>query len=146
MDNKTVINPAVANTPATVINNEVVAEYNRQNQIDIDTTTMLSAGTVVCDRYKIQNQLEVSSGEADLYLCSDGQRQFVAKIYKRKFAVKQEVSDALRKIDSPYVAKLYPTLHRRPQGRRHPDRRNQNRHRREKHSPAAQYRRPAAQA
>lgn len=109
MDNKTVINPAIANTPATVINNEVVAEYNRQNQIDFDTNTMLSAGTVVCDRYKIQNQLEVSSGEADLYLCSDGQRQFVAKIYKRKFAVKQEVSDALRKIDSPYVAKLYET-------------------------------------
>ena len=109
MDNQTVINPAIANTPATVINNEVVAEYNRQNQIDFDTNTMLSAGTVVCDRYKIQNQLEVSSGEADLYLCSDGQRQFVAKIYKRKFAVKQEVSDALRKIDSPYVAKLYET-------------------------------------
>lgn len=109
MDNKTVINPAIANTPATVINNEVVAEYNRQNQIDFDTNTMLSAGTVVCDRYMIQNQLEVSSGEADLYLCSDGQRQFVAKIYKRKFAVKQAVSDALRKIDSPYVAKLYET-------------------------------------
>lgn len=109
MDNKTVINPAIANTPATVINNEVVAEYNRQNQIDFDTNTTLSAGTVVCDRYNIQNQLEVSSGEADLYLCSDGQRQFVAKIYKRKFAVKQEVSDALRKIDSPYVAKLYAT-------------------------------------
>ena len=109
MDNKTVINPAIANAPATVINNEVVAEYNRQNQIDFDTNTMLSAGTVVCDRYMIQNQLEVSSGEADLYLCSDGQRQFVAKIYKRKFAVKQEVSDALRKIDSPYVAKLYET-------------------------------------
>lgn len=109
MDNKTVINPAVANTPATVINNEVVAEYNRQNQIDFDTNTMLSAGTVVCDRYKIQNQLEVSSGEADLYLCSDGHQQFVAKIYKRKFAVKQEVSEALRRIDSPYVAKLYAT-------------------------------------
>ena len=109
MDNKTVINPAVANTPATVINNEVVAEYNRQNQIDIESTTMLSAGTVVCDRYKIQNQLEVSSGEADLYLCSDGRQQFVAKIYKRKFAVKQEVSEALRRIDSPYVAKLYET-------------------------------------
>lgn len=109
MDNKTVINPAIANTPATVINNEVVAEYNRQNQIDFDTNTMLSAGTVVCDRYKIQNQLEVSSGEADLYLCSDGRQQFVAKIYKRKFAVKQEVSEALRRIDSPYVAKLYET-------------------------------------
>lgn len=94
MDNKTVINPAVANTPATVINNEVVAEYNRQNQIDIESTTMLSAGTVVCDRYKIQNQLEVSSGEADLYLCSDGRQQFVAKIYKRKFAVKQTDSGA----------------------------------------------------
>jgi len=109
MDNVTVINPAIANTPATVINNEVVAEYNRQNQIDFDTNTMLSTGTVVCDRYKVQNQLEVSSGEADLYLCTDGKQQFVAKIYKRKFAIKQEVTDALLKIDSPYVAKLYET-------------------------------------
>lgn len=109
MDNRTVINPAIANTPATVINQEVVAEYNRQNQIDFDTNIFLSAGTIVCDRYKIQNQLEVSSGEADLYVCSDGQQQFVAKIYKRKFAIKQEVTDALLRIDSPYVAKLYGT-------------------------------------
>lgn len=109
MDNITVINPAITNAASTIINHEVVAAYNRQNQIDFDTDTMLSEGTVVCNRYKIHSQLEVSSGEADLYLCTDGQKQFVAKIYKRKFAVKREVTDALRAIDSPYVAKLYET-------------------------------------
>ena len=53
--------------------------------------------------------MEVASGEADLYLCSDGSNLYVAKIYRRKFAVKQDVVDALMKINSPYVAKIYTT-------------------------------------
>ena len=114
MANNTVINPAIqsaASTPAsaaTVIN-EVIEEYNRQNSIQDDSASRVDEGTVICGRYKVQNQLEVSSGEADLFLCTDGIGQYVAKVYKRKFAIKQEVIDALRKIDSPYVAKLYDT-------------------------------------
>ena len=33
MDNKTVINPALQQSAQTVINNEIVEEYNRQNNI-----------------------------------------------------------------------------------------------------------------
>ena len=113
MANNTVINPAIqTSTPesaATVINSEVVEEYNRQNNIEEDINSQIPEGTVLCDKYKVQNQLEVSSGEADLYLCTDGVSQYVAKIYRRKFAIKQEVIDALLKIDSPFVAKLYET-------------------------------------
>ena len=107
MENSTVINPAIQQSAATVINAEVVEEYNRQNNIESDSNTLVSEGTVICDRYRVISQLEVSSGEADLFLCSDGLSQYVAKIYKRKIAIKSEVIDALLKIDSPYVARLY---------------------------------------
>ena len=109
MENSTVINPAVQPSSATVINAEVVEEYNRQNNIETDNSASIAEGTVICEKYKVQSQLEVSSGEADLFLCSDGSSQYVAKVYKRKFAIKQEVIDALLKIDSPYVARLYQT-------------------------------------
>lgn len=109
MENTTVINPAVQSSSATVINTEVVEEYNRQNNIETDSSSSITEGTTICDKYKVQSQLEVSSGEADLFLCSDGSRQYVAKVYKRKFAIKQEVIDALLKIDSSYVARLYET-------------------------------------
>lgn len=107
MDNSTVINPAIQGTSSTVINSEVVEEYNRQNNIEADASSSIAEGTVICEKYKVQSQLEVSSGEADLFLCSDGSRQYVAKVYKRRFAIKQEVIGALLKIDSPYVARLY---------------------------------------
>lgn len=107
MDNSTVINPALQTVPGTVINAEIVEEYNRQNNIDPDIDSLLTKGAVVCSKYTIQQQLEVSSGEADLYLCSDGKSLYVAKVYKRKFAIKNEVIDALLKIDSPNVARLY---------------------------------------
>ena len=109
MENSTVINPAVQPPSATVINAEVVEEYNRQNNIETDSSASIAEGTVICEKYKVQSQLEVSSGEADLFLCSDGSSQYVVKVYKRKFAIKQEVIDALLKIDSPYVARLYQT-------------------------------------
>lgn len=107
MDNQTVINPAVQTSAATVFNTEVVEEYNRQNNIETDSASSIADGTIICDKYTVINHLEVSSGEADLFLCSDGTTQYVAKVYKRKFTIKQEVIDALLKINSPYVARLY---------------------------------------
>lgn len=109
MDNKTVINPALQQSAQTVINNEIVEEYNRQNNINNPGAALVRDGATILDKYVVTRQLEVASGEADLYLCSCDGVQYVAKIYKRQFAIKQEVIDALLKIDSPYVAKLYET-------------------------------------
>ena len=109
MDNKTVINPALQQSAQTVINNEIVEEYNRQNNISNSGAALVRDGATILDKYVVTRQLEVASGEADLYLCSCDGVQYVAKIYKRQFAIKQEVIDALLKIDSPYVAKLYET-------------------------------------
>ena len=109
MDNKTVINPALQQSAQTVINNEIVEEYNPQNNINNPGAALVRDGATILDKYVVTRQLEVASGEADLYLCSCDGVQYVAKIYKRQFAIKQEVIDALLKIDSPYVAKLYET-------------------------------------
>lgn len=109
MDNKTVINPALQQSAQTVINNEIVEEYNRQNNISNSGAALVRDGATILDKYVVTRQLEVASGEVDLYLCSCDGEQYVAKIYKRQFAIKQEVIDALLKIDSPYVAKLYET-------------------------------------
>ena len=109
MGNKTVINPALQQSAQTVINNAVVEEYNRQNNIDCSGASLVRDDATILGKYVIKRQLEVTSGEADLYLCTYEDEQYVAKIYKRQFAIKQEVIDALLKIDSPYVAKLYET-------------------------------------
>src|SRR5699024_10283803 len=98
--------PALQQSAPTAINIDVVAEYNRQNGIQ---DALLSEGTVICDKYVVESRLEVSSGEADLYLCAFDGKKYVAKLYRRKFAVKESVIEALLKIDSPYVAKLYET-------------------------------------
>ena len=111
MGNRTVINPSLQgkSSAATVVNMDVVEEYNRQNNIEDESYLQIREGTVICERFTVREQLEVASGEADLYLCTDGRGRYVAKVYKRRVAIKQEVVQALMKIDSPYVAKLYET-------------------------------------
>ena len=48
--------------------------------------------------------MNVKSGEADLYICTDknGNRH-VAKVYRRKDAVKPEIVETLSKLKSPYI-------------------------------------------
>ena len=105
----TAVNPTLQNSASTMINQEIIEQYNRQNGIESTGDQPIDEGVEICSKYKIIRQLEVSSGEADLYLCAYKGSEYVAKIYKRKFAIKQEVIDKLMIIDSPFVAKLYET-------------------------------------
>lgn len=109
MANETVINPALSEAPATEINTDIIEQYNRQNSIDPDVVQALADNAVLLDKYTIIRQLEVNAGEANLYLCKAGSKEYVAKVYHRKAAIKQEVVEKLKGIDSPYVAKLYDT-------------------------------------
>lgn len=109
MDKQTVINTELQPSASTVINDEILEQYNRQNNIHRPEDTLISEGAVICEKYEVVRQLEGTSGEADLYLCRYEETDYVAKVYKRQFAIKPEVIDALLKIDSPYVAKLYET-------------------------------------
>ena len=105
----TEINPNLQDPASTVINQEIIDEYNRQNGIETVEEQLVHEGAEICGKYKVVRQLEVSSGEADLYLCTFNGSEYVAKVYKRKFAIKQEVINKLMTIDSPFVAKLYDT-------------------------------------
>lgn len=82
---------------ATVLNSHIVSSIG----LDIDT--------VILGKYKVLSRLDVATGEADLYICTFETQTYVAKIYRRKIAIKPEITQRLKQINSPYVAKVYDT-------------------------------------
>ena len=60
-------------------------------------------------KYSAVKPLDVVSGEADLYLCDYKEKTFVAKAYRRDVAIKSEVMQALKEIQSSYVAHMIDT-------------------------------------
>lgn len=78
------------------------------NDISMITAT-LPKGYVFCGKYIVSEKLKVTSGEADLYLCTYKRKKYVAKVYRRPFAIKKEVAERLKQIDSPFVSPLYET-------------------------------------
>ena len=105
MSNKTEINPIVN---ATVINPQL-GQATAINPNIVTIADKLPAGTIIADKYEVISSLDVSTGEADLYVCRSAGNEYIAKVYRRQRAVKPEVIDVLKSIDSPYVAKLYDT-------------------------------------
>lgn len=80
---------------ATAVNQDIAAASRK-----------LSAGVIFAEKYEVIEPLKAETGEADLYICRCGGKKYVAKMYRRQRAVKQEVLAALKSIDSPYVASL----------------------------------------
>ena len=109
MDNRTVINPEIQDSQKTVINKDATVEYDQIDSIS-SQSGLLDAGIVLCGKYIIERRLEVTSGEADLYLCEYQGAIYVAKLYKRKAAIKEDVVNRLLQINSPNVARLYESL------------------------------------
>ncbi len=102
MSNSTEINP---NINATVFNQEI--GQNTVVNTELFSSAALKEGTLLNDKYKIIQPLNVSTGEADLYICEDNGRKYVAKVYRRQRAVKKEVVEKLKSINFPFIAKLY---------------------------------------
>lgn len=94
--NATVLNPMDYDN-STVLNNTI----NQQNVVDI--------GVILGEKYIVESKMSFSTGEADLYICGYDNEKYVAKIYRRQMAIKEEVTEILMSIDSPYVAKVYMT-------------------------------------
>lgn len=107
MADRTVINSELQDIPKTAINSEIVDRYEQRIDSVSSSYGLLDSGTVLCGKYTVERRLEVASGEADLYLCSFRNDKYVAKLYKRKAAIKQDVVKRLLQIDSPYVARLF---------------------------------------
>lgn len=105
MNNRTKLN---IETNATVLNSEINSNNTVLNRT-INTSTAYSSGEIIDNKYTIESKMNILTGEADLYICSDGVDDLVIKIYRRKMAIKEEVSEVLKAIDSPYVAKVYDT-------------------------------------
>ena len=58
----------------------------------------VNPGTVLCDGYTVLEKLPVESGEADLFVCEKAGEKYIAKLYGRQFATKEEVVQKLAEI------------------------------------------------
>ena len=65
-------------------------------------------GRILLDgKYTVNLKINVNSGEAELYVCTDNLGiRHVAKVYCRQDAVKVELLDKLSKLKSPYIAEV----------------------------------------
>jgi serine/threonine protein kinase len=109
MSDVTSINPSLNNSNSTVVNNEVLGNNVTAVNAELLAGTAINVGDTLCDKYKVDGKLGVSTGEADLYLCSHEDKKYIAKVYRRQLAVKGEIIDKLKSIDSPNIAKVYAT-------------------------------------
>ncbi len=106
MINKTEINP---NINSTVINSEISKATVLNPSLAAFTVKSATAGTLIAGKYEIVKPLNVSTGEADIYICKYNNNEYVAKIYRRQRAVKSEVITVLKSLNSPYIAPVFDT-------------------------------------
>lgn len=111
MGNETTINKEVQ-IAATQVNTAVMNNAASTNTIvnsALYSLSQIPLGTVLCDKYKVINEMNIMSGEASLFVCEYDGKKYVAKLYRRDVAIKDDVTNALKNISSPHVAKLYDT-------------------------------------
>ena len=121
MSNVTRINPNLRDGNSTVVNQDLASgtlvnpAVGQSNSAATSINTALAqateirSGTELCGGYIVDRKLDINTGEADLYLCKRFGRNYVAKVYRRKVAVKPEITQKLQNIKSPNVAKVYAT-------------------------------------
>lgn len=111
MGNETTINKNVQAT-VTQVNDAVINNAASSDTIvnsALYNLSQIPEGTILCDKYKVVSELNIMSGEASLFICEYNNSKYVAKLYRRDVAIKEDVTNALKNISSPYVAKLYDT-------------------------------------
>lgn len=105
-ENMTVLNPSLQ-SEADSGNPESRENSTVLNPDLIDENAFIAPGMTVCDKYVIQSELNVNTGEADLFVCTCDGEEYVAKIYRRPLAIKPDVVRSLAQIRSPYVARIF---------------------------------------
>lgn len=111
MGNETMINREV-NASVTQINNAAINGSSSSDTIvnsALYSLSQIPIGTILCDKYKVVSELNIMSGEASLFICECNGEKYVAKLYRRDVAIKDDVTNALKNISSHYVAKLFDT-------------------------------------
>lgn len=102
MSDRTQINPAL---------NEQAA-INRAGSATVINPSLSAGsevrpGTTLPGGYTIKQRLNAAAGEADIFVCEKDGEEYVAKLYRRRTAIKSEVIAALREVKCPYIAPLY---------------------------------------
>ena len=98
MSEKTVFNPSLQkpqNNDQTVLNAAAIQADG------------LRPGMKLKNGMTILKKMDVTSGEADLYLCDYEGKKLVLKHYRQAQSLKKEVTEALKSIRSEYVARVY---------------------------------------
>lgn len=111
MGTETIINKNIQST-ATQVNSAALNGSASSNTIvnsALYNLSQIPTGTILCDKYKVISEMNIMSGEASLFVCECDNKKYVAKVYRRDVAIKDDVTNALKNISSPYVAKLYDT-------------------------------------
>lgn len=109
MANETQLNKDIVNSAdVTVVNSNLGGNATVLNS-QIVSGQGIDIGTIILDKYEVTSKLNVATGEADLYICTFETQTYVAKVYRRKIAIKPEITWKLKAINSPYVAKVYDT-------------------------------------
>ena len=93
--------------PLTAINQSASSITVKKSDLSLATAintqrekfSHLLAGTIVLGKYVVKQRLDVTSGEAEIYICERSGKEYIAKIYNRANA----------SLDSPYFAKIYET-------------------------------------
>ena len=110
MDNEAQINSEITDGNATVINSSLQQNGSVTviNPV-VEGALGIVTGQILCEKYSVVKKMDIVTGEADLYLTKYDNKQYVAKIYRRKVAIKPEIAQKLMNIKSKYVAAIYET-------------------------------------
>ena len=111
VEDYTEVNDSLAQE-TTSINSALRTEETAMTALNKDVHGVIQnidKGTVLLDKYIVEEPLKTNTGEARLYVCSCLGNRYVAKIYRRVAAIKDSVLQVLKSLDAPNVARVYDT-------------------------------------
>lgn len=110
-NNTTIINPSIQQNNNATVMNPLIQQNNSATVMNpsITDSSEIQAGQILYGKYVVVEKMEVVTGEADLYVCEYNNVQYVAKIYRRRVAIKPEISQKLMNMNSRYIARIYET-------------------------------------
>ncbi|MBQ3682505.1 MAG: hypothetical protein II922_05425 [Succinimonas sp.] len=90
----------------TKVNSSLLSKFKKTRVNCVQKLTDLTGLTL--GEFHADARLDIVSGEADIYLCSGlgslSGRKLLLKYYRRENAVKPDVLEKLKTVQSPYVA------------------------------------------
>ncbi len=90
----------------TKINSSLSSKFKKTQVNSVQKLPDITGHTL--GEFLVDSRLDIVSGEADIYLCSGtgshAGKKFLLKYYRRENAVKPDVLEKLKGVNSPFVA------------------------------------------